>query len=309
MNANRSCGLKAGLAGFAVATGLIAPGILRAEVGVVISPGGTLPLTSYILNGLTEDPSPINPVWRKLSIDDDPTRLTLNTAGEANGDGMPSLVSDPATGLVVAAWARNSASGFDVVVSRVTNGAWTTPFVVAGSAASELDPQLVLDPSGGVHLFYWVDGVLPQVFHVEAPADLSSWSTPLRVSDNTEPSCRAAGAYFNGVLRVAYEVHNFGVGHAPREIVLARLDNGAFVPEVVAVTNNLGALYPEVHAHAGKLWVDWIDSEDNGAGELAWARLNAQGQWEPIQYEPFGNYEQREHLVRGAARMHAITTP
>jgi len=309
MNANRSCGLKAGLACFALATGLLAPGTSRAEVGVAIQPGGALPLTTYVLDGLTEDPGPINGVWKKLGTDELP-RITLNAAGEANGDGMPSLVSDPSTGLVVAAWARNSTAGFDVVVSRFANGAWTTPFVVAGSTAPELDPQLVLDPNGSVHLFYWVDGVLPQVFHVEAPADLSSWSAPLRVSDVTEPSCRPAGAYFGGVLRVAYEVHNFGVGHAPREIVLARFDNGAFTPEVVAITNNLGALYPEVHAHAGKMWVDWVDSEDSaGAGELAWTRLNAQSQWEPIQYEPFGNYEQREHLVRGAARMHAITTP
>jgi len=309
MNANRSCGLKAGVVCFAFATGLLAPGILRAEVGVVIHPGGTLPLTSYVLNGLTEDPGPINPVWRKLGTDDG-ARISLNVAGEANGDGMPSLVSNPATGLVVAAWARNSANGFDVVVSRFASGAWTAPQVVAGSTASELDPQLVLDPNGSVHLFYWVDGVLPQVFHVEAPADLSSWSTPLRVSDSSEPSCRPAGAFFSGILRVAYEVHNFGVGHTPREIVLARFDNGAFTPEVVAITNNLGALYPAVHAHAGKLWVDWIDAEDtSGAGELAWIRLDAQGQWEPIQYEPFANYEQREHLVRGGARMHAITTP
>jgi len=309
MKANRSRGFKAGFAWFAFATGLLAPGILRAEVGVAIEPGGTVPATTYILNGLTEDPGPINPVWRKLGTEE-VARVSLNVAGEANGDGMPSLLSNPATGLIVAAWARNSVSGFDVVVSRFVSGAWTAPQVVVGSTASELDPQLVLDPGGAVHLFYWVDSALPQVFHVEAPADLSSWSTPLRVSENTEPSCRPAGAYYNGVLRVAYEVHNFGVGHAPREIVIARLDNGAFTPEVVAVTNNLGPLHPEAHSHGGKFWVDWVDAVDNaGAGELAWARLNAQAEWEPIQYEPFGNYEQREHLVRGAARMHAIELP
>jgi len=239
---------------------------------------------------------------------EDVSRTTLNTAGEVNGDGNPSLVNDPSSGLVVAAWARNSASGFDVVVSHFANGAWTAPEVVAGGSANELDPQLVLAPDGSVHMFYWVDGSVPQVFHVTAAASLASWSTPLRVSDPDDPSCRAAGGFHNGVLRVAYEVHTFGSGNTPKEVVLARLENGAFTPEIVAITNNLGTVHPQVHSHAGRFWVDWVDTEDSGGGgELAWTRLDAQGQWESIRYEPFGDVGQREYHVRGGARMKAIT--
>jgi hypothetical protein len=259
--------------------------------------------------GITEDPGPIVMAWRKLGADDI-TRFTLNVNGELNGDGAPSIVSDSTSGLIAAAWARHSASGFDVVVSRFVNDAWTAPQVVADLSDSALDPQLVLDPDGSLHMFYWVDSPVPQVFHVVAPADLSSWSAPVRVSDIGEPSCRPAGGFYNGVLRVAYEVHNFGVGHAPREVVLSRFESGAFTPEVVAITNNLGSIQPQVHSHAGKFWVDWVDSEDGtGGGELAWLRLNAQAQWEAIRYEPFENGEQREFLVRGGARMHAITIP
>jgi hypothetical protein len=106
---------------------------------------------------------------------------------------------------------------------------------------------------------------------------------------------------------VAYEVHAFGSGNAPRQVVLARFEGGAFTPEIVAMTNNLGEVRPQVHSHAGHLWIDWVDTETTGnAGEIAWTRLNAQGQWEPIHYEPFADREERDYRVRGGVRMQAI---
>jgi hypothetical protein len=89
--------------------------------------------------------------------------------------------------------------------------------------------------------------------------------------------------------------------------VLARLEEDGFTPEIVAMTNNLGEVRPQVHSHAGHLWVDWVDAETTGSsGEIAWTRLNAQGQWEPIRYEPFANREQRDYRTRGGVRMQAI---
>lgn len=306
MNANRTPGFTAWASCFAVAMALFAHGSARAEVGVFSHPGPAGPRIVYVIDGLTEDPSPINPLWRKFAPLDS-YYVALNPQGEANGDGSPSIVTIADNGLIAAAWSRNSASGFDVVVSRFVAGAWTVPQVVAGSTAAELDPQLVLDPNGSVHVFYWVDGTTPQVFHAVAPSDLSSWSAAALVSDPGVASCRPAGAFYNGILRVAYEVHNLGNGTSPRQVVLARFEAGAFVPEVVAVTNNLGDARPQVHSHAGKLWVDWVDAEiTDGSGELAWTRLNAQGQWEAIRYEPFTNREERDYLTRGAARFKSI---
>jgi hypothetical protein len=288
-----------------MAVGLVAHGIARAEVGVFIQPGSSERLVVYRL-GLTEDPTPFGSLWRKLAPPD-AYHMELNSQGEANGDGMPSILADPGAGLAAAAWSRNSVNGFDVVLSRFVEGAWSVPQVVVGSSANELDPQLVLDPDGSVHMFYWVDGATPQVFHTVAPPDLSSWSTPLPVSQPGEPSLRPAGAFYDGILRVAYEVHNFGNGNTPREVVLARFEGGAFITEVVAMTNNLGDVRPQVHSHAGRIWVDWVDSETTGgSGEIAWTRLNAQGQWDAIDYAPFANYEQREYLVRGGVRITAI---
>lgn len=305
MNANRIPGIRAWASCLAVATGLLCHGRAHAEVGVVVHAGSPSHPTAYILE-ITEDPSPITQIWQKVAPPDQ-VHLDLNPQGAANGDGKPSLLTDATTGMIVAAWSRNSASGFDIVISRFAGGAWSAPQVVVGSGASERDPQLVLDPNGSVHMFYWVDGTTPQVFHSVAPLDLSSWSAADLVSQPGEASCRAAGAFYNGVLRVAYEVHNLGNGTAPREVVLARLDNGSFVPEVVAVTNNLGSVEPQVHSHAGKLWVDWIDYETpEGSGELAWTKLNSQGQWETIRYEAFANYTEREYRTRGGARLKAI---
>jgi hypothetical protein len=193
------------------------------------------------------------------------------------------------------------------VVSKFESGTWTAPQVVIGGSENELDPQFVLAPDGSVHMFYWVDGTTPQVFHRVAPADLSSWSAPDLVSQPGEASLRPAGAFHNGVLRVAYEVHNFGSGNTPRQVVLARFENGAFIPEVVAMTNNLGDVRPQVHAHAGHLWVDWVDQEvTDGSGEVAWTRFSAQGQWQGIQYAPFANREERDYRVRGGVRLQAI---
>jgi hypothetical protein len=78
------------------------------------------------------------------------------------------------------------------------------------------------------------------------------------------------------------------------------------VPEIVAITNNLGSVRPEVHVHAGRLWVDWIDAESNGSGEMAWSRLDAQGHWEPLHYDAFATLEQRDWIVRGGVRLQAI---
>jgi hypothetical protein len=289
----------------AIVVGMLVPDIARAEVGAIVGAGVSQHRVVYHL-GLTEDPTPFGSAWRKISPVD-AIHATLNPEGEANGDGAPSILSDANSGLIAVAWARNSASGFDIVVSRFVADSWTTPQVVVASPVNELDPRLVLDPNGSVHVFYWVDGSTPQVFHTVAPSDLSSWSAPVAVSQVGVAACRPAGTFYNGVLRVAYEVHNFGNGNTPRQVVLARVEGGAFVPEVVAMTNNLGDVRPEVHGHAGHLWVDWVDHETTGGdGELAWTRLDAQGQWETVEFEAFDNREQRDFLVRGGARLRAI---
>jgi len=293
------------LAGLTLA--ILAAAGAHAEVGAV-SHGGASPyppVTFYLFEIIGDDPVPIGGIWH-VGFPGFPGHVILNPGGEANGDGQPSFVRNPATGLMAAAWARNSASGYDVVISRFENGGWTEPQVLAGTPANEFDPQLVLDPDGSVHLFYWVDGSTPQVLYRHAPADVSSWSAPVPVSQPGQAACRPAGVVHGGVLRVTYEVHDFGFGNSPREIVLARYDSGAFTPEIVAMTNNLGDVRPQVHSQSGRLWVDWVDAQSGSSGEFGWTRLDAQGHWEPIHFQGFGNREQRDYLGRGAIKLLAL---
>jgi hypothetical protein len=278
----------------------------RAEVGVSVPGGSSSLAVSLYVYGIIDDPDPVPSAWHVLTPPT-PGRLVLNPLGDANGDGAPSSVVDPASGLLLVAWAKNTPTGFDIVISRFADGVWSSPQVVVGNpSASEKDPSLVLGPDGFIHVFYWVDGATAQVFETHAPSDLSSWSTPVLISDSAKPSCRPAGGVIDGVLRVAYEVHDFGYQNSPRQVVLARQDGSGFVPEVVALTNNLGDVWPQVHSQSGKVWVDWIDAENNGSGEIAWTRVDAQGHWDPLHYEPFASPGEREFLVHAAVKLKAL---
>jgi len=287
-------GLAAGIMAAAVPAG--------AEVGA--HPTVQSVVGPYEVLRITEDPD-VFPLrfWEQINSPTDPSRVALNPGGDANGDGRPSALMNPFSGWPVVAWSRNSASGFDIVVSRFSGGQWSDPEVVAGTSDDELDPWLTLDPSDGtVHLLYWTDGAIPTVMHRQAPADLSSWSAALEVSDGIDPSQRPAGAFHGGTLQVVYEVHPSGPGQTPHEVVLAEKDGDTFYPQVIAVSNHGVELWPQVHSHSGKLWLEWIDAGD----EMAWIQLQSGGGWSLPQYEVFLNTVQLEFFVRGTIRLKAI---
>ena len=288
------------IVGVAIVLCLIASPV-AGEVGTILDdpdPYGN----PYILQTILDDLDPFGIVWQPYHVGNDSYHI-LNPQGYDNGDGYPSVAKSPVTREPLVAWARNSAEGYDVVLSRFTGGAWTTPEVLAGDSIDEMDPVLVINPSSGdVHLFYWEDGSTRRVMHRVAPADLSTWSPPVQVSAAGEDACRPSGVFHDGVLQVVYEVHDYGYQQTPRQVVLARLEGAAFVPEIVAVTTHAGNVRPEVHSQAGRIWIDWIDASD----EMAWTRKDSQGQWEPLRYETFESVEQREFHVRGAIRMQAI---
>lgn len=281
----------------------------HSEVGVIAppAPAGSVLSGPYVMGTIVDDGDPVPGAWHRLTSD--PAHSVLNPEGEANGDGEPSFVLDPVSGFPFITWARSTPQGFDVVGSAFVNGAWTTPQVLAGSPADELDPSAFLDDAGNVHVVYWVDdGPTKAVYHVQAPPDLSVWSVPARVSAPGEAACRPAGAVYGGVVRVTYEVHTLGFGSTPRNVVLAKQDGTGFVPEIIAVTNNTSDVRPQVHTQSGRVWVEWIDS--HGAsdleGEMAWTRLDAQGQWEPKRYESFSTRAERDLLLRATIRLKAL---
>ena len=271
-----------------------------AEVGASGPPGMT-PVVVHVVSEIVDDPEPIGNAWQRYQTDT-PQRKILNDAGYANGDGAPSVVRD-STGTPLVAWSRNSPGGFDIVLSRFVNGDWTSPVVVAGTDDDEKDATIVLHPvDGSVHLLYWIDDGSPRVMHQQAPADLSSWSTAVQVSQLGEAACRPSAVFHEGGLRIAYEVHEFGYGSTPRQIVMATQQGPGYTSELVAVTQYAGANHPVAHCGNGKLWVDWIDAE----GEMAWTRHLAAGGWEPIALQAFETTEERDYHTRGAIRSQAI---
>jgi hypothetical protein len=265
------------------------PPLTWAEVGVALDSagGGSRTRGLYILASITDDPGPISTAWIRYN----------------SNDGAPSIQFNTFSGLPIVAWARNSPGGYDVVISTFSGGAWTPAQVVAGSAADELDPFLVMDPGdGSVHLLYWEHGAQIRVMHRTAPADLSSWSDPVQVSQPGEPAVRPAAAFHDGDLNIVYEVHALGYGSTPREIVRATENGESYTSEVVATTFHMGENWPQVHSGAGRIWVDWIDTE----GEMSWTRQLVPGPWGQILIEPYTNVEERDFHVRGAIKSLAM---
>lgn len=269
-----------------------------AEVGVLYDVEfQAAPQGPYTLRAIIEDGDPVPSAWQVFTIPGD-YRHILNPDGEINGDGDPSLAVNTVNGLPMVAWARNSPGGYDVVLSCFHNGAWTAPVVLAEDATTSepADPVLVIDHSDGtVHLLYWADDSWPRVLHRHAPADLSSWSDPVQVSQPGEKAVRPGGTFHDGLLHVVYETHTGQLGGTPRQIVLAVEDGAGFTSEIVATTNHVEPNRPQIHGHGPLLWVDWIDAE----GEMTWTRRQALGPWDPIEVEAYSTTEERDYHVRG----------
>jgi len=277
----------------------------HAEVAVAVSQeeGATEQrITPYILS-IIDDIDPIGSrLWVPFNTSEG-SRVLLNAGGFENGDGPPSIARDSATGVPLVVWSRNSPEGYDVVLSTFRDGAWTVPVVLAGSAADELDPALVIDPATGtVHLLYWVAASESRVMWRSAPSDLTVWSVAQRVSLMGESARRPAGVLQAGTLRVVYESQIPGSnGGGSREVVLATHDVDGFTTEVVAsvgITDPLIASAPRIHAIGDRLWVEWIDGE----GEMAWMTRVADGPWEGSNTETFADVEERDYDVRQRIR-------
>jgi hypothetical protein len=255
----------------------------------------------YVL-AIIDDPDPTSIKWRRYTPPGESGRIVLNELGEANGDGAPSVLFNTVTRTPIVAWARNSPTGFDVVLSRFTGGAWSQPLVLAGTSADELDPFLALDETtGAVHLVYWVSDASPKIIHRQAPADLSTWTAPQVVSGPAEIAARPGAAIVDGVLRVIYESHNGTLGGMPKLIVLASDTGSGFSFESLGSSLHAAPNRPQIHSRPGRIWVDWID----GVDAMAWTRELIDGGWDPIDAEPYTGTEERDYFVRGRIRARA----
>lgn len=268
-----------------------------AEVGVHWG-GGSGKLSLGILKSLVDDPEPVGIEWNRVHFND-PAWFVLNENGLANQDGPPATLI--ASDMPLVAWARNSAQGYDVVLSRFEDGAWTEPEVLAGDPLlDELDPRLFLNPADdSVHLVYWVDDTTPRVMHREAPADLSAWTAADQLSHPDHAAFRPDGVFHQGQMRVVYELHDMGIGATPRQIMLATLNGTQLTRQMLAITLHEGPNWPRVHSAKGRLWVEWIDWVDGeGGGTMAWLSMTPGSGWSAVQTQPFESLQERDFHVR-----------
>ena len=279
---------------------LIPSARVDAEVSVYGADAGDGPMSVLSTRVIIEDDEPIGSAWQTLGGSSGGT--VLNGDGDQNGDGEPSITLHPETGEALAVWAQAGPSSYDIVLSRFTSGAWTAPEVLAGSSADELDPFLVIDPAdGSVHLLYWVHDVGPRVMQMQAPADLSDWSTAVQVSSPGEIAVRPAAAFAQGSLKVVYERHDLGYGSTPRQIVLATRVGSSFSTESVGLSYAVAENWPEIHTRGGRLWIDWV----HGPDAMAWT-VWGPGGWEAMQIEGFNGTEDRTFRVRGRIELQAL---
>ena len=132
---------------------------------------------------------------------------------------------------------------------------------------------------------------------------------PVAVSSPGEAACRPKATEFQGVIHVAYEAHPGGYGTVPRQIVAATYQGGGFVSETISTSNNPAELWPAMRSHAGRLWVEWIDTESAGAspGELGWRRWNpGLLEWEPTRLDSFATGGDRDYQVRPGIRLEVV---
>ncbi len=277
-------------------------GAVDAEVGCVHFSDDTG--DGYVFS-IQEDPNPVPSLWVPVTPGTSIERVILNPDGAARGDGAPRMIDHPITGVPIVVWSRNMNPGYDVVVSRFVDGAWTEPAVVAGAPEDELDPFVTVDPTDGtVHVVYWVTAVTPnpnvRVLHVQAPADLSAWSAPTEVSRPGEFASRPAAAFHAGKLHVVYELQ---VGDGPPyHVALATYSTGWMPEGIVGVSYYGGPIWPEVHSSGSVLWVEWIDDVDS----MAWLEQAIGQPWSPTASEPYTTMEDRELFARGRIRSQAL---
>jgi len=277
-------------------------GPVDAEVGCVHVASG--PSDGYIFS-IQEDPNPIPSLWTPVATDVSIVRVVLNPDGAARGDGEPRMIDHPLTGTPIVVWSRNANPGYDVVVSRFVDGAWTEPVIVVGTPEDELDPFVTVDPAdGSVHVVYWVADGTPsptmRVWHVQAPADLSLWSAPTAVSGAGELAARPSAVFHDGKLRVVYELQ---IGDwPPYHVAMASLVGGWLPEGIVGASYYDGPIWPEVYSSGNVLWVEWIDDVDS----MAWIEQALGQPWGPLGSEPYTTLEDRDFFARGRIRSQAL---
>jgi hypothetical protein len=149
-------------------------------------------------------------------------RVPLNPDGDLTGDLWPVIVENPADmNHPWVVWSRHDGTDYDLAWSRWNWGeGWQTiaPVVEGVSGAGDdLDPSVVLDPTGRPYLAWWRnEGGHGQVYFTVFLS--SRWMDPVTVSDPLVDSRSPVIGFEGSAIRIEYRTPQ---GPVSRDIVFA----------------------------------------------------------------------------------------
>ncbi len=227
-------------------------------------------VNTIILGTIIEDSDPIGQVvWQPIRPI--PSQRILNASGFTRGDGPPdiqvkSITEDPNP---VGVWAYNVGTDHDIAFSEWDGNAWTPTAFLTSGTDDELDPRLVVESDGTIHVVWWTAEANPKIYLATRPAGSGTWDPAVLVTGTGEEGRRPSVAVDGSTLRIAYERDSSVGGMAQDVVVATRQVNGSFITDIVASTTRVERLDPTIHADQGHLWLDWKhDASEFGCSEF-----------------------------------------
>lgn len=280
-----------------------------------------LPLCS--LAALADEAIPIEPIvgrfaFKRMDIVDGPDPIdTIVALYLRSGDsasvppmspqgsiGSPETAVDVPGGRALVLWSERVGNAFRVALAPAgddgfLSGSWL-------SAPNPVDPRpsATFLPDGTAWLVYLAaESSQTRAFRRVASATTGIWGESEAISLPGEQVGSAHVTEHGGRPHVVYA----RVDGPATSIVHATHDGTAWIHEVVATSAFAGEVRPQIHSHAGVLWIDWVDAQaPTGAGELGWKRREAAGSWEPTRYVGFDTPFDRDYHDRPGIRLLAI---
>ncbi len=193
------------------------------------------------------------------------------------------IVSNPTNENPEAVWSAKgiSDSSFEIRYSYLDGTDWAPSTALTSDAIDDYDPRITFDSSGNRKVAWWSDKDYDQIRFSTLSASGNSWSTPETISDENEDCRYPSLVVHSGTVYISYE----RIDASGRSVLLSSEDSpDPWAVDLVQSTQRITNLETRIHSDNGRLWVDWIDSDDYlGYSEY----IN--GSWETPQYESYSS--------------------
>lgn len=250
---------------------------------------------------IVDGPDPIDTVATLYTLSGAPAPLPqIPTSGSPQS--TETAVDVPGRRALVT-WTDRNGGVYRAALAPVDDQGFLTPSWMSAPSAVDPRPSAAFLPDGTVVVVYVEsDGSQTRAYQRRAAPPSGVWGPPEAVSLAGEEVASAHVTAHAGIAHIVYERR---IGPTT-EIVHATSNGSGFDREVAATSAGTGMTQPQIHSHAGVLWIDWIDATaPTGTGEVAWKRQGG-GVWGSAHYEPFDSAFDREYHVRPGIRLQAV---